>query len=177
MDHPLLSAWSQPPSQADKLLHPHHRYSGTKSSLIPDARLSLSLFLSPCPRLSKRFTTSLDDGSLDGTSSSSLTNILLQGLSNNRPLLFYLNFLHLEGDRRDSVDDRCIIFLIRQRWRVTKRSRTVKSTILRLMFRFKTREGTNGGEFYYYYSTDALFLLRKLRNIGFIINITKRNIP
>ncbi|KAK9297916.1 hypothetical protein QLX08_008571 [Tetragonisca angustula] len=46
MDHPLLSAWSQPPSQADKLLHPHHRYSGTKSSPIPDARVS------PCPLLS-----------------------------------------------------------------------------------------------------------------------------
>lgn len=66
MDHPLLSAWSQPPSQADKLLHPHHRYSGTKSSLVPDARVS------PCPLLSKRFT-SADDGSLDGRSSSWLT--------------------------------------------------------------------------------------------------------
>lgn len=51
MDHPLLSAWSQPPSQADKLLHPHHRYSGTKSSSIPDARVSA------CPLLStERFT-------------------------------------------------------------------------------------------------------------------------
>lgn len=66
MDHPLLSAWSQPPSQADKLLHPHHRYSGTKSSLVPDARVS------PCPLLSKRFT-SADDGSLDGRSSSRFT--------------------------------------------------------------------------------------------------------
>ena len=52
MDHPLLSAWSQPPSQADKLLHPHHRYSGTKSSPIPDARVS------PCPLLStERFAS------------------------------------------------------------------------------------------------------------------------
>lgn len=80
MDHPLLSAWSQPPSQADKLLHPHHhRYSGTKSSLIPDARVS------PCPLLSKRFT-SADDGSLDEGSSSWLANILLR---ERRQTIFY----------------------------------------------------------------------------------------
>lgn len=67
MDHPLLSAWSQPPSQADKLLHPHHRYSGTKSSPIPDARVSLRVLYSPLKdSLLRSFDASLDGASCHG---------------------------------------------------------------------------------------------------------------
>lgn len=49
MDHPLLSAWSQPPSQADKLLHPLQRHSGTKSSRSPYQQSAAGLCLFPVP--------------------------------------------------------------------------------------------------------------------------------